>query len=62
MNTTCNKDDACFVPCKNCKHYCWFDAFGECSHPCMCSDDREAHLAMDPDDFCSRGERKQQEE
>lgn len=68
MNTIFNHEDGVrVVRCKNCEYYSYFDefencpAFGECRHPCMCSDDRDAHLGVDPDDFCSRGKRKQEE-
>jgi hypothetical protein len=43
------------VRCKNCE-YC--NPFGECSHPMMCSDDRDAFVMVNEDDFCSYGKRK----
>ena len=42
------------IRCKECKYY----FMGECSHPAMGSDDRDARLYVNDDDFCSRGERK----
>ena len=42
------------IHCKECKYY----FMGECSHPSMGSDDRDARLYVNDDDFCSRGERK----
>lgn len=44
--------------CKDCKYYTHFDFGGECSHPCLCSDERDAYLSVNADDFCSRAERK----
>lgn len=41
------------VRCKNCKHLMFSDMYGECS---------QAHMGIvRPDDFCSYGERKDEE-
>ena len=56
-STTATADT--IVHCEDCEYYCYFGAFGECRHPSMGSDDRDAYLDMKPDDFCSRGIRKQ---
>ena len=42
------------IRCKDCKYH----FIGECSHPAMGSDDRDARLYVNDDDFCSRGEQK----
>lgn len=42
------------IYCKECR-YCFM---GECSHPAMGSDDRDARLYINDDDFCSRGKQK----
>lgn len=40
------------VRCKDCKHLMFSDCYGECS---------KAHFGIvSPNDFCSRGERKEQ--
>ena len=46
------------VRCRNCKHYAGIDT-GSCRFH---SDDFGEHLIMDADDFCSYGERREENE
>jgi hypothetical protein len=44
--------------CKGCKYYFSYGECRECSHPRMGSDDRDARLYVNDDDFCSYWESK----
>lgn len=49
--TVCDMQEV--VRCKDCKHFRFSDMYGECS---------QAHIRLvKPDDFCSYGERKEEE-
>ncbi len=48
LGTADSKEEV--VHCKDCKHLMFSDCYGECS---------QAHMGIvDPNDYCSRGERK----